>query len=410
MDNYNSGQRERGRNSGEEQERQRRQEYSYRVGPARKPRKRSIFPYFIVGIIGILLGGMLFAALIIGGGVVSPPETEPDPEVSPRQEIEEPVVPEEPREHQYTEVVEAVENVTPSVVGITNTVTMRQGGREVQVERGTGSGVIISEDGLVVTNQHVIEEAEDIAVIFRDGSYTEASLVGQDELTDIAVLEVDMEEELTVPTFADSDNLRPGEVAIAIGNPLGLMFQHTVTQGVVSATERQVPIPGSDYSYTFVQTDAAINEGNSGGPLINLAGEIIGINSAKIHDPHIEGIGFAIPSNTVERVIDDIIEYGYVIRPFMGVLILDLSDMTGAATDRGVYIQEITPNSPAHEAGLEEGDVIVSLNDDPINFTAQLFDRLLDYQPGEEVNLEVIRDDERYEATMELEEMEQGLQ
>lgn len=392
-------------------------DYYQRVEPPRKPKKPSIFPYFIVGIVGILLGWFLFAALLMGGELLAPTENgEDDPgegTAHEEQQIEGRLVPDEPLEHQHTEVVEAVENVTPAVVGISNYVSAVRRGQEMQIEQGSGSGAILNSDGKVVTNQHVIAGADRIDVIFSDGSHAEASVVGEDELTDLAVLQVDetdMMEDIAPIQFGDSEMLRPGEVAIAIGNPLGIMFQHTVTQGVVSATERQVPIPGSDYSYTFVQTDAAINEGNSGGPLINLAGEVIGINSAKIHDARIEGIGFAIPGNTVERVIDDILEHGRVIRPFMGVLIQDLSDVTGAVTDRGVYVRDVNPQSPAHEANLQEGDVIVGIEEQRIDFTAQLFDRLLDYQPGQEIVLEFFRDGERKQTTLTLGEMMDGAQ
>ena len=160
-------------------------------------------------------------------------------------------------------------------------------------------GVIIDAQGHIVTNQHVINGAEKIEVVFCDGRTVDAQLVGEDVLTDLAVVKIDPgNNEIKHAALSDSDKVHIGETAIAIGNPLGLAFQQTVTAGVVSAVGRQVPIPQSQYRYTYIQTDAAINEGNSGGPLINLAGDIIGINSAKIKDTGIEGMGFAIPSNT----------------------------------------------------------------------------------------------------------------
>ena len=313
-----------------------------------------------------------------------------------------------PFEHQRTAIVEAVEEVTPSVVGVSNSVIISRGGRQVILEQSTGSGVILNSRGYIVTNQHVIEGAERLDVIFRDGTIAEAELVGEDALTDLAVLNIDIGEERINPAvFSDSENVRPGETAIAIGNPLGIIFQHTVTVGVVSALDRQVLIPGSQYRYTYIQTDAAINEGNSGGPLINLAGEVIGINSAKIKDTGVEGIGFAIPGNTVQRVIEDIVQYGSVRRPLLGVIIQDLAEVTGNSTDRGVYINEVSEGSPAGEAGVLEGDIIIGIDNYHINFTAKLFDRLLEYNPGDTITLVVIREGREEEITIELAEMTQ---
>jgi len=373
-----------------------------------RPKRPSLFSYFIVGVFGALLGGLLFSAILIGGNIISQDGEVNENEVYIDEDLdEERAIPDEPLEYQHTDVVGAVEKVTPAVVGISNAVAAMNRGQEVYMERATGSGVIIDPEGYIITNQHVIEEADRLDVIFDDGSTATAEIMGQDSLTDLAVIKVDTEESLEYAQISDSKSVRPGETVIAIGNPLGVIFQHTVTKGVVSAVERQVPIPGSEYQYTFMQTDAAINEGNSGGPLVNLRGDIIGINSAKIQDPLIEGIGFAIPSTTVARVVNDLMEYGRVRRAYMGVYIMDHSDVTGIGTDRGVYIQEIESGGPADEAGLQQEDVIVGISDVRIDFTAQLFDQLLQYQPGDKTDIEVKRGDEVLEFTIKLEEMPQ---
>ena len=375
---------------------------TYRRAPVRTRAKQpSFFSYFIVGLIGALIGGLLFASSYKGIDYL-PFERDTAPEADDGNGDSSTTLPDE---YQRTEVTVAVERVTPAVVGISNYITIEQRGNRMLIEQAAGSGVVITDTGYIVTNQHVIEGAEQIDVVFHDGTISSGTLIGEDALTDLAVIKTEENSAAKTVEFSDSEKVLPGESAIAIGNPLGLVFQHTVTVGVVSAIERQVPIPGSQYRYTFIQTDAAINEGNSGGPLINLAGEVMGINSAKIKDTGVEGIGFAIPSNTVERVIDDLVEYGKVRRPFLGVFIQDLAEVTGNSTDRGVYINEVNTDGPAIEAGMRDGDVIVKIDDYQINFTAQLFDRLLHYQPGEEVTVTVERDNEEMTMVIELGEM-----
>lgn len=364
-----------------------------------KPQKPSFFSYFIVGLIGALVGGLLFSA-IYQLYELPPQMAEELKEEAPEEDSTTPL------EHQRTAIIDAVEKVTPSVVGISNSLIISRGGRQVVLEQSTGSGVILNSRGYIVTNHHVVEGAERLDVIFRDGTIAEAELMGEDPLTDLAVLKISMgDARITPAVFTDSEEVRPGETAVAIGNPLGLIFQHTVTVGVVSALDRQVLIPGSQYRYTYIQTDAAINEGNSGGPLINLAGEVMGINSAKIKDTGVEGIGFAIPGNTVQRVIEDLIQHGNVRRPLLGVIIQDLAEVTGNSTDRGVYINEVSEGSPAGEAGVLQGDVIIGIDDYDIDFTAKLFDRLLEYNPGDTINLIVNREGDKVDFNIELAEM-----
>ncbi len=366
----------------------------------KKPQRPSFFSYFVVGLVGALIGGILFSAVY---QLYEYPFF-PGDEVVKEEPAEENIT--TPLEHQRTAIIGAVEKVAPAVVGISNSLMVSRGGRIVILEQATGSGVIVDSDGYIVTNHHVVEGAERLDIIFRDGTIVEAELIGEDALTDLAVLKIDLRDQgISAAAFTDSEKVRPGETAVAIGNPLGLIFQHTVTVGVVSALDRQVLIPGSQYRYTYIQTDAAINEGNSGGPLINLAGEIIGINSAKIKDTGVEGIGFAIPGNTVQRVIDDLIKHGNVRRPLLGVVIQDLAEVTGNSTKRGVYINEVSADSPAQRAGVRDGDVIIGIDDYQINFTAQLFDRLLEYSPGDAIKLILEREGNKIDFIIELAEM-----
>lgn len=290
-----------------------------------------------------------------------------------------------------SQIVDAVEGVSEAIVGVINIQqTSDLFARDVRnVERGTGSGVIYEiKDGkaYIVTNYHVIEEAKKIEISLANGERVEAQLKGADPLTDLAVLEIDAEYVDTVATFGDSDALRTGEPAIAIGNPLGLEFSRTVTQGIISAKERSVPVSGS-WEINVIQTDAAINPGNSGGALINIKGQVIGINSLKIAQQGVEGLGFAIPINEVIPIIHDLVTYGEVQRPYMGVKIMDLTSINSyywtellklpKEINKGVVLYAsiesvIEPLSPADEAGLEELDVIVQIDDTEISNVIEL--------------------------------------
>ncbi len=296
-----------------------------------------------------------------------------------------------------------VEKAKPAVVGVNNYGYAYQGGQKVVREQGSGSGAIISADGYIVTNQHVINRGDEITVVLPSAEILTAELVGEDELTDLALLKVDRDM-LPYLSLGDSSEIKVGETSIAIGNPLRY-FQQTATGGIVSAVERQVNLSDSSYSYTYIQTDAAINPGNSGGPLVNLKGEIIGINSAKIKEVGVEGIGFAIPSNTVKRVVKDLKEYGRVKRPQLGILVRDFSMETRVLSDLGVYVAEVANGSPAQAGGLREGDVIVKVEDRQVNYSAQLFDALLKYYPGDKINLTVDRNGSTVTVAVELGEM-----
>jgi S1-C subfamily serine protease len=246
--------------------------------------------------------------------------------------------------------------------------------RENRVERGAGSGFIISNDGRILTNAHVVEGADRVTVTLKDGRTFEGRVLGADQLTDVAVVKIEAKNLPTV-TLGNSEQLQPGQWAIAIGNPLGL--DNTVTTGIISATGRssnQVGVP--DKRVEFIQTDAAINPGNSGGPLLNARGEVIGINTAIIQGA--QGLGFSIPINTAQRISNQIITTGKAQHPYLGIQMVSItpdlrqrinSDPNSGLTvseNQGVLIIRVVPNSPAAKAGIRIGDVIVRLNGEVI--------------------------------------------
>ena len=241
-------------------------------------------------------------------------------------------------------------------------------------ERGTGSGFILDANGTIVTNAHVVEGADEVTVTLKDGRELRGEVIGEDSLTDLAVIKVDARDLPTV-TLGDSDALRPGEWAIAIGNPLGL--DNTVTAGIISATGRtsaQIRVP--DKRVQFIQTDAAINPGNSGGPLLNERGEVVGVNTAIIGNA--QGLGFAIPINQARQIANQLVTDGRVDHPYLGIQMLTLTPELKAEldtnqefdaplqTDSGVVIAATVPGSPAAQAGLRQGDVIQKMNDQTI--------------------------------------------
>ncbi|RJX26738.1 MAG: PDZ domain-containing protein [Dethiobacter sp.] len=302
----------------------------------------------------------------------------------------------------YLAVVDAVEQATPSVVGISNYgIVFDFWGRSRLQEKATGSGVIIGSDGYIVTNYHVIENARELVVTLGSGEELLATIIGADPPTDLAVIKVD-KKNLPAAELADSNKLRVGEPAIAIGNPLGLDFQQSVTLGVVSARERSITIQGQ--RFTFIQTDAAINDGNSGGALVNIYGKVIGINTAKIKVPGVEGMGFAIPSNTVRQITSDLITKGRVIRPWMGVYISTVTPLEAQrlelAVEYGVLVTDVVAGGPAYKAGLEPMDIIVAIEGNKITDSSELQHTLYKYNVGQKIKVSVFRGKE--ELTLEV--------
>jgi len=282
----------------------------------------------------------------------------------------------------------------------------------------TGTGVVITEDGYIVTNAHVIYDsengggkAESVSVILHDDKKCDAEIIGYDTDCDIAVLKID-EKGLTAAEFGDSDSLRLGESVIAIGNPLGFDLKDTVTGGMISGLDRNITI--NDKAMTLIQTDAAINSGNSGGPLINKYGQVIGINSSKMSSSYsmsgasIEGIGFAIPSNAVSSIVDDIMKYGYVTgKPQLGISCQDVTETISEMYDMpvGVYVIAVSEGSAADKAGLQKGDIITAVDGDEVKSTEELNAKKNKHSAGDEVVLTFVRDGEEEKVTVTLDEM-----
>ncbi len=355
----------------------------------------SFIGYLSFGILGILLGAALVYGLFM---FILVPEIE-DTAIEAENGTQEESIP-QPLPIPGSNLADVISEVMPAVVGVNKHVYITRFGETSLEQVESGSGVIISSDGYIVTNHHVVEGADGLTVVIPDKGRYNAELVGFDILTDLALLHIE-ETGLTEMALGDSDIIRTGETVMAIGNPLGF-FQQSVTAGIISAVGRQVRFPGSAYAYTFVQTDALVNPGNSGGPLVNLNGEIIGINTAKISLLGVEGIGLSIPSNTVARVMDDLLEHGRVIRPHLGVIIDDWVDYSDMEPEKGVLIVDVDPESPAGRAGLMADDIIVSMDGKDVQYLAQLFDRLLDFYPGDTITITYFRDGQANEIIVTL--------
>ncbi|MBF6633132.1 trypsin-like peptidase domain-containing protein [Microbacterium sp. APC 3898] len=347
--------------------------------------------YFASSFTGLIAGALLV-------GVILPGVTDAEPETAVGATTTESVSGVQTTSTVVTsDVTEIVEQTNDAVVGVSNLQMAQQNpfsaptatDNEAQ-EAGAGSGVIYKKDGdtaYIVTNNHVVEGAEDVMVTLSDGTELDAEVLGTDVWTDLAVLKVPSKSIETVAEFGDSSVLKAGEPVIAIGNPLGLQFSGSVTTGVISGTERLIPIDVNqdgteDWQSEVLQTDAAINPGNSGGALINAKGQLIGINSMKIAQAAVEGIGLAIPINTAIPIIADLETEGAVERPSMGVAILDLAEVpaqyrTGqlglpAEVEGGIVVQSVVEGSGAATAGMEAYDVIVELDGKPVKSILEL--------------------------------------
>ncbi|MFK7937450.1 MAG: Do family serine endopeptidase [Saprospiraceae bacterium] len=319
---------------------------------------------------------------------------------------------------------EAAENTLPVVVHIKSRATVQQrqnpngippgffdffGGRapqqQPQERQGSGSGVIISADGFIATNNHVIADADELTVTLNDKRSYSARVIGTDPSTDIALIKID-DTDLPAINFSDSDDLKVGQWVVAVGNPFNLAS--TVTAGIVSAKGRSINILEDQFPIeSFIQTDAAVNPGNSGGALVNLKGELIGINTA-IASPTgtYAGYAFAVPSNIVAKVITDLKEYGVVQRGFIGAQIVgmnaEVAEQKGLDTKVGIYVQGFAENSAAQEAGIEAGDVIVAVNDNVTNTSPELLEMIGRYRPGDKLNITVLRDGEERDFAVTL--------
>ncbi|SHJ78451.1 serine protease Do [Anaerobranca californiensis DSM 14826] len=364
-----------------------------------KPKRPSLLIIIIVALLSSFLGGII-ALTFFSPQQTLPPQGERGDLIPPPQDSDRDFK-WEIKDYQRTPVVEAVQRVSPAVVGISNYVNQRDifRGTTQLVKRGVGSGVIIDSSGYIVTNYHVIERGDVIIVTLDSGEELEAEVVGSDPGTDLAVLKVN-KSGLPSAEFGDSDKLVVGEVAIAIGNPTGLELQQSVAVGVISATDRSLEV--YEWVFSLIQTDAAINPGNSGGPLVNAIGQVIGINSVKISNA--EGLGFAIPSNVVRNVVNEIIRYGEVRRPMIGIMIQEISPILARqynlSTDHGLYIVEVAPNSPAQAGGLRNNDIIIQADGKKIASLRDFRMVMANKKIGDKVEIKVIRGEDTLTLTV----------
>ncbi len=286
---------------------------------------------------------------------------------------------------------EIAATVGPAVVGVENLARIRSRGSDSTMAQGSGSGVVIAADGYIVTNYHVIENASAINVIMNSGERYTAQIIGTDADTDLAVIKIEATG-LAHAVFGESSSVMVGDRAIAIGNPLGTELMGTVTQGIISAVNRTVEIDNK--TMTLLQTDAAINSGNSGGALLNGRGELIGINSAKMAASGVEGLGFAIPSNTVLDVVTDLIDYGYVRGKLtVGIGGTNITERMAEYYDMpvGFYVQEVYAGSGAAAAGIKTGDIVVKCDGKVVKTIDDINAAKQTHSAGESMSMEIVR-------------------
>jgi S1-C subfamily serine protease len=364
-------------------------------------------PVIAMALVAGILSGALSAVAVTnvlddGSAAAGGPSATSSPQSQPVSDV---------RIDESSAVIEAVDRVGPAVVTITTS-----GGGILGSATGTGSGVIYDPDGWILTNRHVVEDADSLQVTLDDGQvFEDAEVYGIDTMTDLAIVKIDGED-LPAAPIGSSDNLKPGQLAIAIGNPLG-QYENTVTTGIVSGLGRQifasdaVQASDPDRLRNLIQTDAAINPGNSGGPLVNSAGQIIGINTAV--STTAQGIGFAIPINVARPIMDQALAGEPLARPYIGVWYTPvnpaIADSEDLPVDYGAYIatasgeDPIIAGSPAEAAGLQAGDVIVAVDGEQLSVEADLSMTLLPYSPGDTITLRVLRDNSVREIDLTLE-------
>ncbi len=310
-------------------------------------------------------------------------------------------------------IPEIVKKVTPSVVGISSVFPSTSSSFNFQgitpsEQTATGTGIIMSQDGYIITNAHVISDSDTgqtasaINVVLNDKTEYPATVIGCDTKTDLAVIKIQATG-LTPAEFGDSSALEVGELAVAIGNPLGFELSGSVTAGIISAVDRKITI--DDRTMTYIQTDAAINPGNSGGPLLNCYGQVIGINSAKISSSDVEGLGFAIPINSATPIVNDLIKNGYVTgRPLIGLSGEDITDVMAKYYNipQGVYVRFITSGSSAEAAGVKVGDIIVGINGTTIKTMSELNEIKDKFKPGDKITLTVYRNGKNLDISLTL--------
>lgn len=298
--------------------------------------------------------------------------------------------------------IRAVEKVSPSVVSINTKRRIRYDIVNTFEMSGAGSGIIMNPEGYILTNNHVVEGTRSVDIYLCDGKKYDGHIVGTDSSTDIAVIKIDGQNFYS-GEFGNSDEVKPGQMAIAIGNSLGLSGGPTVTIGVISAVRRNIP-SSQQILENMIQTDAAINPGNSGGPLIDSEGRIIGINNAII--PYAQGIGFAIPINLAKDVANELIIFGQVTRPWLGILGMDMNPTHASyynlESEKGALIVRINEDSPAFDAGLKPGDIIMKIGENSINTMEDVRQNIWKHKVGEKISIQILRKHTHLTGTLQL--------
>ena len=307
------------------------------------------------------------------------------------------------------QITGAVERLSESVVGIDSTRLTRDYRFGVVPVEGQGSGVIIDPQGIIVTNNHVVDESARVQVNLKDGRTFVGEVIGTDPATDVALVKVEAEN-LPFATLGDSEKLKVGQIVLAIGNALGLPGAPTVSMGLIGALGR--PLPGTDFVVEgLIQTDAAINPGNSGGPLADLDGKVIGMNTAMI--PFAQGMGFAIPSETIKRIMDQITRHGRVVRPWLGISGIDVNKFVARrynlAVEQGVLLAEVLQEGPARDAGLRVGDIVMKIGGSKVEGMKDLVGALSHLTIGEDVSVQFVRNGTSYETKLRLKETPEKL-
>lgn len=300
-------------------------------------------------------------------------------------------------------IVDAVEKVSKSVVNIASVRMVQDQLFRVFPVEGVGSGIIVDGKGFILTNNHVVDEAQKLRITLKDGNVFNGVVVGTDEVTDLAVVRVDSKEALPFARLGNSDQLKIGEIVIAIGNPFGLTGGPTVTAGIVSALNRSLQFESG--ALELIQTDAAINPGNSGGPLVNTNGEVIGINTAKM--PYAQGIGFAVPVNTARVIMKDLMESGRITnRPWIGIATIkitrQLAQYYRLPTNDGVLIAQVESQSPADYADLRKGDIVEAIDGKKITDPSQMSSNIRKRSINEKIIMTINRYGRRFDCQIQL--------
>ena len=348
-------------------------------------------------LLSAILGGLIAVAIYIGITTLIMPLAAPTEETGGTTTVKEITVGEN------VSIPDIVAKTKPSVVQIINEMS---NGR--MTASSLGSGVIIdAENGYVVTNFHVVSSSGNLTIHLPDGRITTATRVGGDPDADLAVLQLEDKTNLTAIPLGDSSKLQVGQLAIAIGSPLNIDFANTVTTGIISALERDLAVntENGPTILSVIQTDAAINSGNSGGALIDSSGNLIGINSAKISSEGVEGLGFAIPVNTVKEISEEIIQTGSVTRPHLGVGNISAITPEEAAyynVPQGIYVGGVVPGGAADDAGIVAGDIITQVDGVDVTSVAKLRQVLFEHKPGEQVTMNIYRNGNGTEITVTL--------